>query len=221
MGGDRLTAEMRLEAGTHVLLTTPSATRVYRSVGETAVQTTSVKMGADAVLEWVPEIVIPFAGSRFDQRIDVELDSGTILFLWDAFSAGRVARGERWAFALFKNEIHIMTFEGGEVLERYNIDTSKVDPTVATSGGCWDYFASLYIIAVRPADWSSLFIELASVLDQWPGRVLGGISRLDMPGLALRLVAKTAMDLCSAQFALWDTARRNLIGVPVPSLRRY
>lgn len=221
VGGDRLEIEGRLEKGTHVLLTTPSATRIYRSVEKTAIQTSNIEVGPDAVLEWIPDTVIPFAGSRFSQHLEVRLDIGATLFLWDAFSSGRIARGERWAFAYFKNEIHIIMSEGGKVLERYILDPSRVNPASLGLGETWDYFASFYIISGRPVDWSTLLDELASLLDQWPGHVMGGVSSLAIPGLALRIAAKRAVDLSSVQSALWGTARLELLGFPVPLLRKY
>ena len=44
-----------------------------------------------AVVEWVPDHTIPFAGSAFRQAIDVELDESAGLILVDAFSAAKMA----------------------------------------------------------------------------------------------------------------------------------
>src|SRR5207237_970407 len=78
-------------AGAHAVLTTPSATRVYRTEGEPTVQSVRLSVGPRAVVEWVPDHTIPFAGSALRQSIDVDLDETAGLILVDAFSAGRIA----------------------------------------------------------------------------------------------------------------------------------
>ncbi len=76
VGGDHLSVEAQLHARTHVLMTSPSANRVYRSLSEPAVQEVRLSVGPGARLEWLPEVTIPFAGSRFRQSIHVDLAPG-------------------------------------------------------------------------------------------------------------------------------------------------
>ncbi len=100
VGGDRLSIDVHAAAGAHAVLTTPSATRVYRTEGEVTAQMVRLSVGPRAVVEWVPDHTIPFAGSALRQTIDVELDETAGLVLVDAFSAGRIALGEAWRFAV-------------------------------------------------------------------------------------------------------------------------
>src|SRR5207245_730206 len=100
VGGDRLSIDVGVAAGAHAVLTTPSATRVYRTEGEETIQSVRLAIGPRAVVEWVPDHTIPFAGSALRQTIDVELDETAGLVLVDAFSAGRIALGEAWQFSV-------------------------------------------------------------------------------------------------------------------------
>ncbi|MEK7786607.1 MAG: urease accessory protein UreD, partial [Chloroflexota bacterium] len=84
VGGDQVTVAAQLQDDTHVLMTSPSANRVYRSEGEPAVQEVRLTAGAGARLEWLPEVTIPFAGSRFRQSIHVELAPGATVCLSEA-----------------------------------------------------------------------------------------------------------------------------------------
>src|ERR1700690_4676775 len=54
LGGDHLVTEIIQEAGTHACLTTPSATRVYRTSQRPAVIETVIKLGEGATLEYLP-----------------------------------------------------------------------------------------------------------------------------------------------------------------------
>ncbi|HKQ62649.1 MAG TPA: urease accessory protein UreD [Candidatus Polarisedimenticolaceae bacterium] len=119
LGGDRLSIEVDVAARAHAVLTTPSATRVYRADGAPTVQTVRLRLGPGAVVEWVPDHTIPFAGSALRQAFDVELDETAALVLVDAFSAGRIALGEAWRFALLESAISIRDPGGWLLHDRF------------------------------------------------------------------------------------------------------
>jgi urease accessory protein len=222
VGGDHLLVETQLHARSHVLLTSPSANRVYRSPAEPAVQEIRLSVGPAARLEWAPEITIPFAGSRFRQSIHVDLAPGATVVLWDAIASGRVARQERWAFASLENEICIKTALDGLVVERYRVVPDRLLESVGLAGS-WDYVASLFVIgdAVGADVWKRLDTVLAAILEQRPGLVLGAISSPAAPGLVVKLVARSAPDLTAMLESLWTAVRKELWGLPAPNLRRY
>ena len=64
VGGDDLSLTATLGKNTHVLLTTPSATKIYRMLEQSATQSIDITVGPNAILEWMPDLTIPFAGSR-------------------------------------------------------------------------------------------------------------------------------------------------------------
>jgi urease accessory protein len=98
LGGDRLETRVELGAGSRVCLSTPSATRVYRSAGLPAVQRVTFHVGDGAALEYLPDHVIPSPGSRLIQSVLLDLAPGAVAILCDAWAAGRAARGEAWRF---------------------------------------------------------------------------------------------------------------------------
>jgi urease accessory protein len=222
VGGDHVTVEAQLRAHTHVLMTSPSANRVYRSPSEPAVQVVHLSVGPEAQLEWLPEVTIPFAGSRFRQSIHVNLAPGATIVLWDAIASGRVAMQERWVFAALENEIHIRTHQAGSVVERYRIVPDRLHQSIGLIGR-WDYVASLFIIgdAVDADIWKRLDIVLAAILEQRPERVLGAVSTPAAPGLVVKFVARLAPDFTETFEAIWAAVREILWNLPVPDLRRY
>jgi urease accessory protein len=222
VGGDHVSVEAQLHAGTHVLMTSPSANRVYRSLSEPAVQEVRISVGPEARLEWVPEVTIPFAGSRFRQSIHVDLAPGATVVLWDAMASGRVAMRERWAFAAVENEIRIRTPLGGSVVERYRVVPGRLPESVGLAES-WDYVASLFVIgdAVDAEVWKGLEAAIAAILDERPGLVLGAVSTPAAPGLVVKLVAQSAPDLTVTLEAIWAVVRKDLWNLPAPNLRRY
>jgi urease accessory protein len=219
VGGDHVSVEARLGAGAHVVMTTPSATRVYRSLSAPAIQRISLEVGSGAILEWLPESTIPYAGSRFIQYIQVVLAPRATLLLWDGMASGRVASGERWAFASYDNEICIGDASEGAIIERSHIRQDSVGTFVCD----WDYVGSLFLVSDRISGSRSAMLRdmLAEALDSVGSEVVGGVTEAPVCGVAVKLVARSAPVLAQVQQVLWDLMRREFLGFSPTPLRRY
>ncbi|WP_245306946.1 MULTISPECIES: urease accessory protein UreD [unclassified Rhizobium] len=93
-GGDKLETKIHLGPGTRVLLTTPGATKFYRSTHGRGEQHLSISVGEGAILEHLPQETILFDGA--DALIDtrVLLAAGATYVGWDFLSLGRPAADE-------------------------------------------------------------------------------------------------------------------------------
>ena len=96
-GGDRLVLDVEIEAGAHVQLTTPGATKWHRAGGREAAQHTSIRVGSGAVLEWMPQGSIVFDGAHAHATLRVDLAASASFIGWDVVCLGRTAAGERFA----------------------------------------------------------------------------------------------------------------------------
>ncbi len=222
VAGDHLSIHADLEEGAHVVLTTPSANRVYRSLGEESRQTVSLSVASGAVIEWFPEVTIPFAGSRFVQTMVVMLGKGATALIWDSLASGRVARGERWAFTSLCNEIDLTFASGARLLERYHV---RPDQQPAEFGllSAYDYVASFFVVseALDPDRWPALRDTIVGILDSFGSDLLGGVTEPPTPGLALKLVSRSPEALAMAQERVWEATRRAILGLARPALRHY
>lgn len=93
-GGDALTLDLRLGAGAAATLSTPSAEKIYRSLGAATRIDATIEVGAGATLEWLPQETILFDGARLERRIDVALAPDARLLFAEMMVFGRRARGE-------------------------------------------------------------------------------------------------------------------------------
>src|ERR1700680_326688 len=84
LGGDRLVTEIIQEAGTHVCLTTPSATRIYRTSQQPAVLEPVIRLGDRATLEYLPDHIIPHNGAALRQSLRVEMGCGSRAIVLDS-----------------------------------------------------------------------------------------------------------------------------------------
>lgn len=88
VGGDTLEIAVRVRESAHGLVTTPGATRFYRSDGETALQSTRIVLEAGARMEWLPLEAICYNGCLAENRLRMELAAGSELIGWDVTALG-------------------------------------------------------------------------------------------------------------------------------------
>ena len=88
VGGDRLDIRVRVGAQAHGLITTPGATRFYRSLGESAVQCTDIELEPGARLEWLPMEALCYSGCLAENRLRIRLAPGAELIGWDVTALG-------------------------------------------------------------------------------------------------------------------------------------
>lgn len=118
VGGDRLRLEMALQARAHVLLTTPGATKFYRSAGDTAVLRQRLEVGDGAALEWLPQDGILFSGSRVNVETTVQLAARARFIGWDIICLGRPASGDAYGAGEFNQRCQILRGTEPLLIER-------------------------------------------------------------------------------------------------------
>jgi urease accessory protein len=94
VAGDRLSLEAAVGPGAQVLLTTPGASKWYRSAGATAGSTTRLSLADEAVLEYLPREAIVFNGANASVQLEMDLGADARLIGWDLWCLGRTASGE-------------------------------------------------------------------------------------------------------------------------------
>mgnify|MGYP000635557390 CR=1 FL=1 len=88
VGGDTLSIDINVASGAHGLITTPGATRFYRSLGGAALQSTSINLEANARLEWLPLEALCYSGCLAENRLVIDLAPSAELMGWDVTALG-------------------------------------------------------------------------------------------------------------------------------------
>ena len=76
VGGDTLEVHAQVAAGAHALITTPGATRFYRSEGATALQRTQLAVAEGARLEWLPLESLCYSACQAENHLTLQLAPG-------------------------------------------------------------------------------------------------------------------------------------------------
>ena len=117
-GGDRLEIEIAAADSSNALVTTPGATRFYRSTGATATQRLHASLADAARLEWLPLETIAFSGCLGENLMRFALAPGAEMIGWDVLALGLPAADQAFARGRFTQCVELP----GRWLERGRID---------------------------------------------------------------------------------------------------
>jgi urease accessory protein len=132
VGGDELALHARVQARAHALLTTPGATKLYRSAGAEATLSHRLTVEPGAVVEWFPQETIVFSGARAEVLLEVDLavddaangtspaPSGAFLG-WDITCLGRPGSGETFDRGRHTSRVRLLRGGAPLYLERFEV----------------------------------------------------------------------------------------------------
>ena len=198
-------------------LTSTGATRVYRSRQQdrVATQHACVRIGEGGYLEYLPDALIPFAGSRFEQSTRIELEHDAALIWWDRVMPGREASGEVFRYESLNSSFEICANGESAAIERFIIEPRLRPPDSLARLGSFAHFASCYVCrAGRPAAyWRALESELQTLADRVSdSEILWGVTSLRAHGLVIRGVARSGRRLSDGLIEFWKAAKWSLCG---------
>jgi len=220
LGGDHLITEIKLEPGTHVCLSTPSATRVYRTEGKPAIVETTIRVGEGATLEYFPDHVIPHAGSALRQSLRLEMARGSRAILVDSIASGRRAHGERWRFRELDSRTEVRAGGRPVYINRTRIVPGDLRPDEPGVMEDFDYMTCVSVFADEFTQWTEVCDALNAELEQTP-EIRGGASLLARGGCVARFLARSAPDMTSMNKRLWACARQRVLGLSAFEDRKY
>jgi len=209
LGGDLLEMEITIGPSAAATVLTQAANKAYR--GAEALQRSTFRVEEGAFLEYLPHHLIPFAGSNYRQEHTFHVAEGATLITWDACSAGRVARGERFAFSTLFGRTRISSGDIPCVVDGF--DLSGVDPSDREPFGGYSYLGTLYVLALE--ELSPLAEELHALLGS-TSRVLASASVPETRLCAVRILAWAATALSRALNGC-RVAARTYLNVPPPA----
>jgi len=213
LGGDHLALRVRVGPGASAQLTTTGATRIYRPREESpgATQANEIQVAENALLEYVPDAIIPFAGARFSQRTVIHLAAGAGLFWWEIVAPGREAHGEVFQYECVEMKTDVAAAGRAIAAENIRLEPEKYALESVARLGPYRYWATFYICRVGlGADvWLAAERQLREVAGKLarPGETLWGTSTLVAHGLVVRGLARHGRDVQTGLHAMWSAAK--------------
>lgn len=217
VGGDTLDITVKVGSGAHGLVTTPGATRFYRSDGAPAVQQAQLRLEAGARMEWLPLEAILYSGCVAENRLNFGLAPGAELIGWDLTALGLPHAGQPYARGTFCQHIEMP----GVWLERGAIDAADSlllsSPAGLAGHTC---VASLFFATGSPIGRARRELALDCARQMVQGHALktwAGVTSPNPQVTVLRVVApqvEPAMDLLKQVWAAWRGVLWNMPATP-------
>jgi len=95
-GGDDLDVRVTTDPSARALITTPGATKFYRTRGPHATVRQTLEVGNGSVLEWLPQENIFFPGADANVATEIHLRGSARIAAWEIQCLGRPVIGERF-----------------------------------------------------------------------------------------------------------------------------
>lgn len=208
VGGDRLRVDASIRPGAHVLLTTPAASKLYRSERRVARQTQHFRLAAKSRLEWLPAETIAFDGAWADLTTRVQIEDGAVFMGWEILCLGRPACAERFirgvvtqSFEVYQNDDPLWIERG-----RYAGDARVLREPWGLHGSS---IAAVFVCTPPVAD-ADLVVRAALALH---GDVTCSVSTL-RHALVCRVLGDNTADVRKALESAWTAPRPLVIGRP-------
>jgi urease accessory protein len=218
LAGDRLALDVEIEAGAAAQITTTGATRLYRhrAGARESEQRANFLVGDDARLEYLPDALIPYAGSRHFQSTEIRLGRRSMLFWWEVLAPGRLAAGERFAFDALRLRSAVYAGARPVLRDQALLEPAHRDLSSAARMFGYSYMASFYAIQEgQPAAlWHKLEDQLNRSAENWsePKQTVWGASTLASKGVVVRGLAMSGRFVWQALTDFWRTARMEMTG---------
>ena len=217
VGGDTLDITATVGPGAHGLVTTPGATRFYRSTGELALQRTHLTLAEGARLEWLPLEALCYNACNAENHLTLNLAPGAECMGWDVTALGLPHAGQPFETGRFVQHIEAP----GLWLERGVIDAADhrllESPLGLAGHRC---MASLFFVTGRPLDRARRDTALdaaRAVMDAHALKASAGATSPNGQVLVVRALApqvEPAMQLLQQVRAAWRAALWQLCAEP-------
>jgi urease accessory protein len=179
-------------------------------------QTSKIQIAQDGLLEYLPDPIIPFAGSQYIQHTHIELATGAGLFWWETLAPGRTAREELFAYTLLQLGLDISAASRPIAIERLRLEPAKQQLVSNARFGSYRYYGSFYIckVGVDSTTWLHLEQELTTIAQQLsvPAVISWGVSALVAHGLVVRVLSLGGKDISAGFTTFWRRAKMALYG---------
>lgn len=214
VGGDTVETQVSVAPGAHGLVTTPGATRFYRSLGEPARQRVHARLEADARLEWLPLEALAYNQCQAENRAVFDLAPGAELLGWDITALGLPHAGQAFESGRFVQHIEVP----GLWLERGVIDAADHRLLHSPLGLAGQHcLASLFFAAGTPLERARRDAALdaaRAAIDAHPLRARAGATSPNSQMVVLRVLAPQAEPAMQLLRQVWRAWRTQLWQLP-------
>lgn len=210
VGGDRLAIDVALGEGAQARVYPQAAEKIYRSLGADSRIEVSLKAGAGAWLEWLPQETIVFEGARLRRRTTLDLRADARVLAGEFLVFGRRASGESLRSGLVQDAWQLR--RDGRLVWADSLylvnDLARPLASTACLGGVEAYASLVYAADDAPAQLETL----RALLPEESAASRHALTAVN--GVVVGRFLGEAMAVRQAYGGFWAAARAALAGLP-------
>ncbi len=215
VGGDELHTHAKLGDNAHVVITTPGATKWYRSACTPALQQNLFVLGKGTILEWLQQEAIFYDQCSAKIQTEVHLEWESIFFGWDILCFGRHHSSEQFRAGSIRNIQRIVLGKRLIWLDQMAVDGGSplLKSPVGFAGFCVQVTGVFYSARITVD-----LVNACKLILPENRHSLSGITLVN--GLIIaRLLCNSSEEAKLWLFRLWELTRPILIGRVAEPLR--
>ncbi len=217
--GDRYRIDIRVGEGACALVTSQGANRIHQMDANYAAQHQTLTLEPGAYLEYLPDVTIPYRGSRFIGRTEIVVAEDATLLYGEMTMTGRKHHhaDERFGMDLLSLAVAVRRPDGRRMFaEKLLIEKGEPTLDFAAVMGGFDAFAN--VLCLTPPDVAARIKDRCeTVFPAGAARAVSGVSRLpDGAGLMLRVVGIESYDVRAEVRRFWQIVREEARGRTLP-----
>lgn len=203
VGGDKLVLSTQLESGSRALLTTPSASKFYRTNGLYALQEHIFKLKKNSILEWLPQNIIFFPKSKAKIKTIFILEKGARMIFFEMLCFRSIYLQTYTLPEEVDIFLHISLPNSVGLRDRFQINALNFINKLNGFQISTSFFAA-------PAD-EIILKKIRKLIKSIRFVQVGGATLLD-DLLVVRILGNDNQKLRSLLHHMWSIARINIIG---------
>lgn len=220
VGGDTLDISITAAPGSHGLITTPGATRFYRSDGELAVQRSHISVAEGARVEWLPLETLCYDACLAENHLTMQLEAGAEMIGWDICALGLPHASQPFERGSYLQHIEVPGVWQERGLVEAGDHRLMNSPVGLAGHRC---MASIFFIAGTPlarARRQGILDAARAVIDAHPLQAAAGATSPHEPLVVVRVLApvvEPAMALLRQIWVAWRSQCWNM-SAPLPRI---
>lgn len=209
VGGDTLDIQLTTSNQAHCLITTPGATKFYRSkANRESLLTQSINIANNAIVEWLPQQNIFFNGAQTRLNTQINIETGGKFIGWEIHCFGRPANHEGFQEGTIRSSTQINIDGQVRLVEQLNTQGESITESAC---GLRNKAMQGSLIAAPISNMEKQKLE--QILLDYPSRDLIGITLVDEV-LVIRVMGDHIEPILENFISLWSQLRTDWLQRP-------
>lgn len=219
VGGDAVTIDITVDSQAHGLVTTPGATRYYRTEQDTATNSVHARLAEGSRLEWLPLESLAYPGCDAVNQMTFTLAPTAEVMAWDITALGLTQANAPFTAGRFMQHMEI----AGVWLDRGLIDAQDHRLLNSPLGLAGQRCLATFVFAsgsVLMAPRAEAALEAArALIDHSPLKHQAGVTLAGPQVIVLRVLASMVEPAMLLLRPVWAAWRHTLWGLTSPAPR--